>query len=94
MTFETDSDRRAMLEDFQPDTEVILNGVPVTIIFDNGYDEVLGSWVTAPMLTAVENDFKDSSVGNVLNINGDNYTIAESPQPDGYGMVTVILQKV
>lgn len=91
MTFETDSDRRDMLEDFG--FEVLLNGVPVTIIFDNGYHDALGSWVTIPMITAVENDFKDASVGDALNINGVIYTIAESPQPDGFGIVNVILQK-
>ena len=80
-----------MLEDFG--IEIKLNGIPITVIFDNGYYDALGVWSTIPRLTGVETDFEDAAVGDSFTIENVAYTIAESPQPDGFGIVDVILQR-
>lgn len=90
MAVENDDDRLAVLEDFGVDIEI--GGKTVIAIFDDGFEDSLGQWVTVPVLTARQMDF-DYDKGEALSISNVAYTIAEEPRVDGHGMVTIILQK-
>lgn len=90
MPVEDDSDRLAVLLDFGVEIEV--EGNVVTAIFDDGYEDALGQWVTIPVLTVRTIDF-DYDKTQSLSIAGVAYTVAEKPQVDGQGMSTIILQK-
>lgn len=92
MAVESDADRAAVLDDFG--VTVIIGGTTtITCIFDNGFSDELGNWVTTPILTARTIDISSYARGQALAIDGVAYTIADS-QPDGQGITTVILQKV
>lgn len=91
MPVESDDDRLALLADFG--VEVEISGKTVIAIFDNGFEDGNGQWITVPVLTAREIDFTDNDKGDSLSIANVKYTIAEEPQPDGQGIVNVLLQK-
>ncbi len=90
MAVETDNDRADVLSDFG--VTVIIGALSITAIFDDGYEDALGSWVTIPILTARTIDVSGYSRGTSLTISGVAYTIEEQ-QPDGQGMSQVILQR-
>ena len=90
MSVENDDDRLAVLEDFGVDVEV--KGRVIIAVFDDGFLDSLGSWVTTPILTVRTKDVADVDRGDTMNINNVAYTLSEK-QPDGQGMTNVILQK-
>lgn len=92
MPVESDDDRLALLADFG--VEVTIGARTVVAIFDNGFEDGNGQWITVPVLTAREIDFEDNDKGDLLSIAGVDYTIAEEPQTDGQGMANILLQKV
>jgi len=90
MAVESDDDRAAILADFgEP---IIIGSLTITAIFDDGYEDALGTWVTTPVLTARTMDVTSYARGTALTIAGVSYTIAEQ-QPDGQGISQVILQR-
>lgn len=81
------------------DTEA--HGVNMTVgastvpgIFNNGYGEALGASGAEPTFTceAAVLAAASGTVGAAVSVNGTNYTIAEL-QPDGTGVVVVILER-
>ena len=90
MTVESDDDRIALLADFGID--VTIGDDTVVAIFDNGFEDALGTWVTVPVLTARTTDFTSHARGTALTVGGVAYTIAEK-HPDGTEISTIILQK-
>ena len=90
MPVESDDDRLALLDDFGVEIEIA--GRVVTAIFDDGYADALGVWVTTPVLTAKTVDFENDNRGDTLHIANVAYTIGER-QPDGQGMSQIILQR-
>jgi hypothetical protein len=90
----------AFTEDLSPffDTDefavsALWNGTTtVPVIFDNAYDEGIGMAALLPIVTGKAADFPGVAAGQTLLINGVTYKI-DTPQPDGTGLVTLILKK-
>lgn len=76
--------------------DVIIDGVSVKAIFDNGY--ALGSGgangfsTSQPMLTLSTSDVPANPVGKSVLVNGLSFTI-ETPEHDGTGVSSIMLQK-
>ena len=64
----------------------------VKVIFDNAYVEAIGMASMEPVAIGKASDFPGVAAGQTLLINGVTYKV-DTPQPDGTGLVTLILKK-
>lgn len=73
-------------------TDATLNSVPIKVIFDNAYEEGLGVAGTTPICTGKQSDFTAAIEGTAMVIGGVSYKV-QTVQPDGTGLVQVILDR-
>jgi hypothetical protein len=68
----------------------------IQVIFDRAYFEdrpgSAGIGSSQPMALAIEADVPAAAQGDTLVINGTTYTVTEPPQPDGVGLVMLMLR--
>ncbi|MGB2832988.1 MAG: hypothetical protein WBC07_08525 [Methylotenera sp.] len=69
------------------------NGQSFNVIFDNAYAEGLGMAGTNPFITAKASDLGGAVAGELITVNGINYTVANPPASDGTGLVILQLEK-
>lgn len=61
-------------------------------MFDDAYQDALGIGGSAPVFTCAASDVSSVTTGTALTIGGVGYTVA-SKQPDGTGIVRLVLQE-
>jgi len=72
---------------------VVLNGVSIRGIFDNGYADVFNTAGTAPSVLVKSSDATNTVRGTTAAIAATNYIVAEPPEADGTGMTKLRLEK-
>lgn len=70
----------------------VINGMSVTGLFDNFYDDPLGMSASQPVLLLNEDDTGAVAAGDAITVAGTSYTVA-AVEPDGYGLLRLRLQE-
>lgn len=73
-------------------TQAMLDGAPVTGLFDNAYTEAFGMASRAPMFTLPSSQAAGVSQTSVLVVCDTTYRVT-SAQPDGTGVTTLMLER-
>ena len=70
----------------------VISGVSRSVLFDNGYAELLGVAGTGPSILGVGSELSAATQGGSLTVNGTSYTVT-SIEPDGTGLTRLRLQE-
>lgn len=73
-------------------TEVTLDGLPLTGIFDAAYIDPLGVVSNSPVMACASADVTLAGRGSVVIVNTVSYVVRDI-QPDGTGMTVLILER-
>lgn len=70
----------------------VISSVSRSVLFDNGYAELLGVAGTGPSILGVGSDLSAATQGGSLTVNGTSYTVT-AIEPDGTGLTRLRLQE-
>lgn len=70
----------------------VIGATSVSVLFDNGYADVLGIAATGPSILGVGSDLTAATQGSSLTVNGTGYTVT-AIEPDGTGLTRLRLQE-
>lgn len=70
----------------------VIGGTSHSVLFENGYVELLGVAGTGPSILGVGSDLSAATQGGSLTVNGTSYTVT-AIEPDGTGLTRLRLQE-
>lgn len=89
MAFETDEDLLAMLDGHET---AVYSAATIKGIFDHAYIDPLDIMSEAPAFTCRSSDVSGVAKNDAITVGGVSYKV-KTPQPDGTGLITLILEK-